>query len=416
MFLPLFEPWKGSTNLVSGNPIRKGGFALFPELMQRHRNAAISCTMRTTSAPPAADVEPAASEEPGTMNDLTANDPLISPPPDLPAKDCMEVAADLFGIEMTQARRLTAERDLNLLLAAGDGRQFVMKVSNEAESLGVTQFQNGALCHVEEHAPDLPVPRVIRTLEGSPEARIVLADGRQHTVRLLSYLPGVPLHLVKGSTTQRQRLAGCLAKLDAALGSYRSEFGQEDLSWNIANLLRLEPLLEYQEKDGERLLSSVMEAFRRDVVPELGTLRRQVIYNDLNFHNVLVDETDSDVIAGIIDFGDIVCAPLVNDLAVACAYQFGQDDEPLAPVGEFIAAYHRILPLTLREADLLPTLIAARLATTVLITTWRSQRYPHNREYILRNNPSAWAGLHVLAGQSGQQLKAWVLSCCGMEV
>lgn len=350
------------------------------------------------------------------MNDLTASDPLTSPPPPFSVEDCMDAAARLFGIEAAQARLLTAERDLNLLLATGDGRQFVMKVSNAAESPDITRFQTDALCHIETHAPDIPVPRVVRTRDGATQAAIRLQDARQHTVRVLSFLHGLPLHTVRGSTAQRSNLAGCLARLDLALESYRPTAGQDNLSWNITNLLRLEPLLAHQDEGARPLVAAVMEAFRREVVPALAGLRRQVIYNDLNFYNVLVDETDNDAIAGIIDFGDIVHAPLVNDLAVACSYQIGKGDDPLAPVGEFIAAYHRVLPLLPREADLLATLIASRLATTVLITGWRAERYPQNRNYILRNNPSAWAGLRVLAGKSDRQLKAWVRSCCGMEV
>lgn len=350
------------------------------------------------------------------MNDLTANDPLTSPAPSLPERECAGIAFDCFGIKPETVRPMTAERDLNLLLAATDGRRFVMKVSNAAEAPEITGFQTAALCHVETAAPDIPVPRVIRTIDGASEARIKLREGREHTVRVLSFLPGAPLHAVPHSPAQRYNLATCLAHLDLALDSFHPTFCQEDLSWNIVNLLRLEPLLAYQEGEGRAIVTAVMEKFAGEVVPALPALRRQVIYNDLNFHNVLVDEPDHDAISGVIDFGDIVYAPLVNDLAIACAYQFGKDADPLAPVGEFIAAYHGVSPLLAREVALLPTLIAARLATTVLITGWRARRYPHNSAYILRNNPLSWAALYVLAEKSDSQLKAWARSCCGMEV
>ena len=66
----------------------------------------------------------------------------------------------------------------------------------------------------------------------------------------------------------------------------------------------------------ERLL----EGFERHAVPLLRGLRRQVIHNDFNPHNVLADAVDDTRIAGVIDFGDMVHAPLVQDLATACAY------------------------------------------------------------------------------------------------
>ncbi len=45
---------------------------------------------------------------------------------------------------------------------------------------------------------------------------------------------------------------------------------------------------------------------------------------------------------------------------------------------------------------LLYDLILARVFTTLLITGWRAARYPDNAAYILRNVPSARAGLEGL--------------------
>jgi Ser/Thr protein kinase RdoA (MazF antagonist) len=54
------------------------------------------------------------------------------------------------------------------------------------------------------------------------------------------------------------------------------------------------------------------------------------------------------------------------------------------------------MPLSAEEIDLMPLLVRARLAMTALITNWRASLYPHNRDYILRNAPAAWAGLAAL--------------------
>lgn len=349
------------------------------------------------------------------MDDPATADPLASPVPALTATAGADMARRLFGLREPTARLLSAERDLNLLVTSREGAQFVMKVANAAEKPEATGFQTAALRHVETVAPELPVPRIVRTVDGATEARVELDDGRAHTVRLLSFLHGRPLDAAPRSPAQRRNLAGCLARLDLALESYRPAFRLEDLSWNIVNLPRLEPLLAHQDEERRQIAAAVMDRFSREVAPALPGLRKQVIYNDLNAHNVLVDEDDPDAVTGIIDFGDLVHAPLVNDLAIACAYQFGGSADPLGAVGEFVEAYHRTLPLSAQEAELLPALIAARLATTVLITGWRARLYPHNSAYILRNNALSWAALHILSGRSDQQLKAWARRCCGME-
>lgn len=349
------------------------------------------------------------------MNDTAARDPLNAQPPVLADGAAARLARDLFGLQVSTVKVLTAERDLNLLLTA-DGGRFVMKVSNVAEAPEITAFQTDALCHLERSAPDLPVPRVLRTASGATAARVALDGGALHTMRILTYLDGTPLHLVPPSLEQRRNLAGCLARLDLALAGYTPAIRHEDIAWNIARFPHLEPLLGHLDDERRRLIPRVFAAFARDVAPRLGSLRRQVIYSDLNPHNVLADADDPDAISGIIDFGDMVCAPLVNDLAIAAAYQFGKEGgDTMAPVAAFISAYHAVLPLERIEVDLLPTLIATRLATTLLISGWRAVRYPENSAYILRNNPAALAALRTMSGMPEDGLREWARRCCGME-
>jgi len=66
--------------------------------------------------------------------------------------------------------------------------------------------------------------------------------------------------------------------------------------------------------DGLRdLISHCLNEFEQNVLPVFGSLRHQVIHGDLNPGNVLVAENDDEMIAGVIDFGDMVRAPLIID-------------------------------------------------------------------------------------------------------
>ena len=51
------------------------------------------------------------------------------------------------------------------------------------------------------------------------------------------------------------------------------------------------------------------------------------------------------------------------------------------------------MPLLAEEAALLPGLTALRMVTTMAIASHRAARWPENSPYILRNLPSARAGL-----------------------
>jgi Ser/Thr protein kinase RdoA (MazF antagonist) len=141
-------------------------------------------------------------------------------------------------------------------------------------------------------------------------------------------------------------------------------------------------------------------------------LPNQPVHNDLNPHNVVVDPETHAIVAGIIDFGDLTCTARVNDLAITAAYQVADDDDPLAPACEMIAAYHAVLPLEPAEFSVLFDLIATRMAMTIVISSWRAARYPANRNYILRNNSAAWARLRRMAMLSRDQAKLKIQRAC----
>ena len=117
----------------------------------------------------------------------------------------------------------------------------------------------------------------------------------------------------------------------------------------------------------------------------------------MNPHNLLTDPADPTRVAGILDFGDMVETPLICDMAVAASYQV-DPDAPLQSLQAFARAYHAILPLTPLEQTLFAPLTAARMLTTLAIASARAARYPDNAPYILRNVPSASAGLRALQG------------------
>jgi len=140
----------------------------------------------------------------------------------------------------------------------------------------------------------------------------------------------------------------------------------------------------------------------------LPSLRAQVIHNDFNPHNVLVDAIADDRIAGVIDFGDVVRSPLVQDLAVAAAYQIGASGHPLQGAADMAASFHAVCPLLPEEIELLPDMIAARLALTIAVSSWRAARHPDNADYILRNQATAWNGLQRLQEISRDNAIVWL--------
>ena len=301
-----------------------------------------------------------------------------------------------FGID-GQLEPLSSERDLNFLVRDQTGSRFVLKFANSAEDPGVTDFQNAALLFLERHHPELPVPRVVCALDGASSVSIEADDGRNHVLRLLSWLPGMPLEEVKPRPEIAAQLGASLAALGHGLRDFTHPSADYPLLWDIRQASQLAAVTEHIE---DRALRRACEArFRRfadEIEPRLRDCRAQVVFNDLNWANVLVDPVDPNRVAGIIDFGDLVYSNLVIDIAVAAAYLCADDGDPLADVRRFLRGYHAVTPILPEEFRLLPDLIQMRNVLSITIANWRAYRYPENRDYLLRSLTRAKSMLALL--------------------
>ncbi len=325
------------------------------------------------------------------------------------------LAEQFFALQCT-AKLLTGERDLNFHLACSDGEQYLLKISNPAEDPQVADFQNKALLHIQSTDPALQVQRVYPNVHGSYQIPVEL-NGDTVLVRLFSFAEGIALAKAGlPSTALRMSLGKDLARLGLALRGFFHPAAGHELLWDIKHSLGVGHLLDFIEDRTQRALASrFLDNFEKYALPQLKYLRAQVIHNDLNFHNVIVDEKNPDIVRSILDFGDMVHAPLVNDLAVASAYHLGTGSNVLTQALPFISSYNAVLPLESRELEILYDLIAARLVITVAITNWRASLYPENRNYILRNAPQAWAGLHGFADISRESAQDQLARICSKE-
>lgn len=319
-------------------------------------------------------------------------DLLTAPVPCLATAEAEVIARDIYGLD-GRASGLSGERDRNFKLRNADGRTFIVKLSNPSETEDVIDFQIQALLHLEAVAPDLYVPRVVRALNGETTYRVPDRDGNSLIVRVLTYISGTPLHEVESTATLRDSIADFLARLDLALRDFDHPASRHALLWNLTRAASLRELLVHVPRDRRPLIERQLDRFEQRVAPQIPQLRSQVIHNDLNPQNAVVDKNRHDHIAGVFDFGDMVHAPLINELAIAAAYQLKRNNFPLGVIGSMAARYSARYPLKRLELELLVDLIATRLMLTVCIGAWRATLHPGNSSYILRSHADAWEGL-----------------------
>ncbi len=126
--------------------------------------------------------------------------------------------------------------------------------------------------------------------------------------------------------------------------------------------------------------------------------------------------------AGVIDFGDMLKAPLVVDVAVGASYLRAMEGNPLSGIAEFLSAYHSVTPLDIAEIDILFDLIKTRLAASITILSWRATLRGADDAYLMgavRSEASAADFMKILLQmprESAQQTFRQICASASSEV
>jgi 4-aminobutyrate aminotransferase-like enzyme/Ser/Thr protein kinase RdoA (MazF antagonist) len=266
-----------------------------------------------------------------------------------------------------------------------------LKIANPAEDRAVAEMQIEALLHIARADPALCVPRVCRTVDGAPVAAVPGPAGKTCTVRLLTFLEGITREAQQFDPSALHSLGVYAARLGRALRGFFHPAAGRTLIWDVQRAAALAPLLESVDDAARRALAErAIEQFARRVEPSLAHLRAQVIHGDVQADNVVLRAEDPSQVGGVIDFGDLVHAPLVCDLAVTSACMSWGRADPFEAAEAVIRGYASLTPLEPAEKELLPDLVRARLVAWVLVAAWRSRSHPANRAYIVNSTPEAW--------------------------
>ena len=335
--------------------------------------------------------------ETGRMSSpVTAHAAVSAEPPRVPLAEIELAVERQFGCRGSYLP-LVSERDQNFRLKARSGAEYVVKVTSAAEPRRVSDFQNAALLHLEK-VGTVSVPKVVAALDGRHSGRIEFA-GKSHMLRLVSYLAGEPLTTVPVNANTARDIGGSLARLDLGLDGFSHEGENPVLLWDLQRAGELRDLLDRIDNAAiRRRVLQAIDDYERRVVPELGSLHAQVIHGDANPENILVDPASGRV-SGFIDFGDMVRAPLVFDVAIAASYLRASEADALDLIAPFFAGYHAVWPLSVAELALLFDLVRVRLATTITLLYWRLDARDHDdpyRQKTLDQESDAIAFLTVL--------------------
>lgn len=297
-----------------------------------------------------------------------------------------------FGITPVDIKKLNGYENENYLITTATKKYIFKTYPAQTVSASLLKAECAALMFLQEPANVLtPIP--IRFITGEYVKVLSLETGHK-MCRMLSFLPGDFLGDQKPSKKLIFRLGFFLATINLKLDSFESDaIRARTYEWDLQNLLLNKKYIPYiSEIKTRRVVAYFFQQFEQLILPELPSLRKAYIHSDFNEWNVIVREENA---AGLIDFGDMVYSPLVNEVATALAYITYDKDSFFEWATPFLKAYHEKKPLTTKEVSLLYYLIATKLCISVCQSANARVLQPENK-YASVSEKNAIKMLHFL--------------------
>ncbi len=333
--------------------------------------------------------------------------------PKLPLKEIRQIALELYNLS-GDFKPLKSERDQNYHIQTKSGENYVFKLSNQNEDPGVIDFQLKALTHIKEQDPTLAVPRVLPTKKGTFSDMAKSADGTKHIVHVLTYLPGIILDEAKQTKTLWKNRGAFLARLDISLRGFFHPHARHQLPWDITRCTDLRPhTIHIPDTAARQNIEQIFDHMAADVLPKLKRFRHQVIHNDADVMNSLTDPKQPDIITGVLDFGDMIYAPLILEPILAADIPIIHKNNRIEFLSTLIAGYDSILPLEEEEIDLVYDLILARYAIFATIIAWRRAMRPDQPAYLPEEEKPCWETISdLMAVKKSTVRDALRKACC----
>ncbi|MGH7470240.1 MAG: aminotransferase class III-fold pyridoxal phosphate-dependent enzyme [Longimicrobiales bacterium] len=331
-----------------------------------------------------------------------------------------DLARSIFGIDGSTTP-LPSERDQNFRLQAANGARFVLKISQAGEDRALLACQNEVMERLNAAGTRFRFPRIRHSLNQEAIVGVTGPEGDQHWLRLVEFVEGTPLALVRPHPPSLLREIGALlGTVDRVLHDYQNPATIRQLQWDgctsaavIAEHLGRLP-------DARRSRVKAVLSLLARAAPVLDQLRRSVIHNDGNDYNLIVRPPAPGAplepvqLVGLIDFGDLLQSWTLAEVAVAAAYVMLGKSDPMAAAAEVVAGYHAEWPIPEPEFEAIYPLVCSRLALSVTLSAAQRSARPDN-EYLSISEAAAWSMLERLARVDPSYAHYRFRAACGLE-
>lgn len=314
--------------------------------------------------------------------------------------------------------RLDGEMDINLAVHDGDRLRAVFKIMHPDCDPGLVDMQVAALDHLAKVTPDLPVPRVVRRNDGGASAITKDAAGQPRITWMISAMEGVTLGSMRPHPPELiEEIGQALGAVTSGLASFSHEFLDRDFAWHpLRPHWAIDQLSEIQDEDTKHIINKYFHIFKDHIESEILSMPRQAIHGDGNDYNLMVRPSiDGPSFAGLIDFGDMVLAPPVCDLATAAAYMVLDKPRPMQALTAFVRGYNSSCALSVRELEMIFPLMMVRLGVSLVNSSLVEQDRPDD-PYVSISRAPAMAFLKVARDWNMKDVALRLRQACGYGI
>ncbi|XP_069078146.1 hydroxylysine kinase isoform X1 [Pleurodeles waltl] len=326
----------------------------------------------------------------------------------------------VFGLKVSKIKPLPSYDDQNFHIETAELEKttnvsdFVLKITSCEESKNVNLIDVQTRVMMFLRTEGFPTPTAVPTRDGrilSLESIDYGSEKKEHMVRLLTYLPGVPLAKTHAGPDLLYEVGQLAAKLDKALEKFShpkiNTLDRGPFIWNLSHVPLLKQMMFAvdQQRPREVVEQTILE-FEKSILPKLGDFRRSINHGDLNDHNILLQQTskesfgkiqDTNRISGILDFNDMSYGYYVFEVAISIMYMMIESQEPLKAGGYVLAGFESILPLNPAERDALFILVMGRFVQSLVMAKYSVRQHPENEEYLMTTAKTGWKHLLTMA-------------------
>jgi len=295
----------------------------------------------------------------------------------------------IFHNKKITLKKLNSERDKNFIININNRSTYVLKISNPEESINLLKLQDFVLKKLDKRSNVRNfIPKKIHL-----SIKIYKDElDRVCNVRILNFIKGKMYAEVNHNKKLEDSLGILLGHLSKELQNLNSPYAFRKFEWDPSNILWINKEIILFKGNNKEIILKNLQEHNIFVKKNLDKLRFSLTHGDANNYNLIVNKNK---VSGLLDYGDMIFAPTINDLAISLSYALMNKDDIYSTLKNIIVSYQKIFHITFDEIFSLMTLVKARLTITVVMAEKQRKKFPDNK-YLSISEKDAWKLLYKL--------------------